>query len=113
LRAVKDLAEMPRLEKHLRYSRGYFFSAEALARFSRDTMTQGAFDGVKQHIFDGVADVSLADHDNGLACVMAVTAAAANMPLPQSDLAPYVGPADKKGICHHLANDDKLAWVQV
>lgn len=111
LKEGKDLLALPKLQTHLRLSRGYFYSAEALARFSRDTITPGAFDGVKQHLFDSVADVTVADHANGLQCVLAVTHAAANVQLPQSDLAPYVGPADKKGICHHLANDDKLTWV--
>ncbi len=109
---VEDLQTLPDLQNHLRRSRGYFYSAEALARFSRDHLTPGAFEGVKQHVFDGVADVTVENHCDGLQCVLAVTRAAAILPLPQSDLNPYVGPADKKGICHHLANDDRLNWVQ-
>ena len=109
---VEDLKCLPKLEKHLQRSRSYFYSAEALARFSRDQFKPGAFEGVKQHIFDGVVDTTMAAYADGFQCVLAVTDAAAKLPLPQSDLNPYVSPADKKGFCHHLANDDKLDWVQ-
>lgn len=110
--SIDDLAAQPKLDKHLRRSRGYFYAAEALARFSRDQFKPGAFEGIKQHVFDGVADTTMASHADGLQCVVAVTDAAAQLLLPQSDLSPYVGPADKKGVCHHLANDDKLDWVE-
>lgn len=112
LRDISDLDASPALKKHFRYSRGYFYYAEALARFSRDRLLPGAFEGVTQHVFDGVADiVSAPIYTSGYHRVLAVTDTAAKLPLPHSDLAPYVGPADKKGICHQLANDDKLTWV--
>ena len=109
--SIDDLKALPKLETHLRRSRGYFYTAEALARFSRDNLNPGAFESARQHVFDGVADATMGDHADGFQCVLAVTEAAAKLPLPKSDLEPYVAPADKKGICHHLANDDKLDWM--
>lgn len=108
--SLDELKVVPPLEAHLKRSRGYFYSAEALARFSRDNFTPRAFEGIREHVFDGVADTTLASHENAFQCVLAVTEVAAQLTLPKSDLEPYVGPADKKGICHHLANDDKLDW---
>jgi hypothetical protein len=113
VKTPQALSTNPNLMQHFKRSRGYFYSAEALARFSRDHFQQGAFDAIKQHVFDGVADISASGHDDGYRCVLAVTGAAAQLPLPQSDLQPYVGPADKKGICHHLANDGDLTWVSI
>jgi hypothetical protein len=108
---VDDLAGLPKFAKHFSQARGYFFSAEALARFSRDHFTAGAFDKVKQHVFDGIVDVTMISHADGLACLHEVMKQASAMALPSSDLLPYVWPADRKGICHHLANDGTLAWV--
>ena len=109
---VDDLGNRPRLGEHFRLSRGYFFSAEALDRFSRDHLQAGTFDAVKRDIFDGVKDVTLSDHKDGFACVLEATKTAALLELPASDLKPHVGPGDKKGICHHLANDGRVKWVK-
>lgn len=105
------LKGFPMLWEHFRRSRGSFFGAEALARFSRDHFSPGAFDAIKQHVFDGVIDVTQEAHVDGYQCVLRATQTAATLPLPHNDLVPYVGPADKKGICHHLANDKKLSWM--
>jgi hypothetical protein len=113
MKSPEDLGTTPELYEHFKRSRGYFFSAEALARFSRDYYEAGAFDLVKQHIYDGVADLTLEPHRDGYACVLAVTKASATLPLPESnEIVPHVGPADKKGVCHHLANDGRLCWVK-
>ena len=107
---IADLTNLPALLSHFRRSRGYFFSAEALARFSRDNFSPGAFEETKQHVYDGVVDVTEQRHSDGYDCVLKVAEVASGLPLPHSDLFPYVGPADKIGICHHLANDDRLCW---
>lgn len=106
-----DLAKFPPLLSHFRRSRGYFFAAEALGRFSRDHFTPGAFDVLKKHVEDAVLDVTQDQHPDGYRCVLKTTEVAAGLALPHNDLVPYVGPGDKKGICHHLANDGKLCWV--
>jgi hypothetical protein len=109
---LDDLNGLPNFLSHLRSTRGYFFSAEALDRFSRDHFTPGAFNTIKKHVFDGVIDMTLLTHADGLACLIEVTKQALTLVLPPSDLLPYVWPADRKGICHHLANDGKLGWVK-
>jgi len=110
--AMADLPALPSFLKHLKSARGYFFSAEALDRFSRDHFTPGAFKTVKRHVYDAVIDVSLMVHADGFACLHEVMKQAAVMALPLSDLLPYLWPADRKGICHHLANDGELTWVK-
>lgn len=108
----RDLEAHPSLHGHFQRSRAYFFSAEALARFSRDNFSPLAFENVKRHIHDAVGDVPLQEHRDGFACVLSVTTLAANVALPASDVTPYVGPADKKGACHHLSNEGKLSWAK-
>ena len=109
---MADLPGLPgKIQTNFSQSRGNFFIADALGRFSRDHFP-GGFDDVKQHVHDGVVDVTHASHQDGFECVLAVMKQAASLPLPDSELTPYVSPADKKGMCHHLTNDGKLSWVQ-
>lgn len=107
-----DLSGLPEFAKHFRQSRGYFFSAESLARFSRDNFAAGAFELIKQHVYDGVIDVTLMTHCDGYACLLKVMEQSVVISLPTSDLMQFVYPADRKGMCHHLANDGKLSWVK-
>jgi hypothetical protein len=107
---VVDIAAEVKLSEHFKRSRYCFYSAEALARFSRDHFVPGSFDVVKRHVYDGVVDITLQDHADGFKCVLAVTNAATSLQPPASDVTPHVSPADKIGICHHLANDGSMKW---
>lgn len=107
---VDQLAGTSRLQQHFKRSRYSFYSADALARFSRDHFSSQAFDAVKGHIRDGVIDVTLANHADGFQCVLEVTKTAATLQPPASEITPHVSPADKIGLCHHLANDGVMKW---
>lgn len=109
--ALADLDGLPQFLRHFSQARGDFFSAEALSRFSRDNFAVGAFDAIKKHVHDGVIDITCIAHADGFACLIDVLKQAAALLMPASDLTPYVWPADKKGICHQLANDGTLSWV--
>ena len=78
----------------------------------RDPFPPGAFDDVKKQVFDGVIETACASHACGLTRVQETVKAAIQVPLAQTDYTPYVQPGDRKGLCHHLANDDKLKWVK-
>lgn len=112
IQKVAALISEPEYHEHFRRARGCFFSAEALGRFSRDQFTVGAFTGLKNDIFQGVVDVSICEHKDGFACLLETTRTAVALHLPNSELKPYVGPADRIGLCHHLANDRALSWVK-
>lgn len=114
-RTISDLSELektPRYHEHLKRSRQWFFQAEALDRFSRDNYPTGEFEKVKQQVFDGVIDTVEREHDHGFARVCATTDRAADLVLGNSELASFAEVGDKKGICHHLANEDKVHWVR-
>jgi hypothetical protein len=83
-----------------------------LNRFSRDHYPPGAFEDLKQQVFDGVVDTCEKLFSHGFERVCATTDCAANLALGNSDLAPHASVGDKKGICHHLANEDKLDWIK-
>lgn len=107
------LHSYPGLLEHFRESRGYFYAAESLGKFSREAIEEQAFGEIKQDVYDGVCDVARQPHPHGYACVLCTTSAAAQVLIPQQrNLARWVGPADKKGLCHHLVNDEKMRWVR-
>jgi len=112
---IKDMAGLsaqPILAEHLHRSRTDFFMADSLNRFYRDQFPGGAFEHVKKQVLDGVVEVAESDHADGLARVRATVQSAIALTLSKTDYTPYIEPGDKKGVCHHLANDDKLKWVK-
>lgn len=101
----------PRLGRHFVRARESFYCAEALRNFSRDTLPEGAFEHLQKQIFDGVIDVCAAPQPCGFTRVNATTAQAATLSLTSSALVGRVDVADRHGICHQLANEDRLIWV--
>jgi hypothetical protein len=109
---VTHITTIPKFLNHLKRSRQWFFQAEALNRFSRDHYPIGAFDDLKKQILDGVIDTHERDFPHGFDRVCATTDRAADLMLGNNELVPHTAVGDKKGICHHLANEDKLHWLK-
>lgn len=101
----------PRLGRHFVRARESFYCAEALRNFSRDTLPDGAFEHLQKQIFDGVIDVCESPQPCGFTRVNATTAQAAALSLTSSALLGRVDVADRHGICHQLANEDRFIWV--
>lgn len=99
------------LARHFKRSREWFYCAEELRNFSRDSLPDGAFEHLQKQIYDGVIDTCEGAHPCGLTRVNATTAQAASLTVTSSALVGRVDIADKKGICHQLANEDQLIWV--
>ena len=106
------LAAWPELVAHFNRQREVFYHAESLRNFARDNVPQGTFEDLQDEVFSGVIEVEGAAHDSGLSRVNAVTQAAAQLPLTANGLISVTKIQDKKGICHQLANDDRLKWVK-
>jgi hypothetical protein len=107
-----DPSTLPKgeLSDHFNRQREQFYHAESLRVFVRDKVEHGTFESLQEEIFQGVVDISTSAHDDGYACVKAVTAAAQNLPLDAHPLGTAAFVQDKRGICHQLANDDRLKW---
>lgn len=106
------LAAWPELVEHFNRQREVFYHAESLRNFARDNVPQGTFEDLQDEVFSGVIEVEGAAHDNGLSRVNAVTQAAAQLPMTANGLISVTKVQDKKGICHQLANVDRLKWVK-
>ena len=99
------------LEKDFRRQRERFYHAEALRNFARDTVPEGTFDDLKDEVYHGVVDVTDATHPNGYERMKATVAQASTVALTANPLASATKSQDRQGICHHLANEDRLEWV--
>ena len=99
------------LEKDFRRQRERFYHAEALRNFARDTVPEGTFDDLKDEVYHGVVDVTDAVHPNGYERMKATVAQASTVALTANPLASATKSQDRQGICHQLANEDRLEWV--
>jgi hypothetical protein len=109
--APDDISASPHLAEHFKRARRWFFKAESLNRFSRESYPPRTFEKVKEQVHDGIAEVVSGKHGNGLERVDATTACAGQLKVGNSPLAEQVESGDLKGMCHHLANDGKIEWV--
>ncbi|MGB6219505.1 ABC-three component system protein [Haloferula sp.] len=111
--ALNTVEEIKVFQNHFRHyerSREDFYKAESLYRFTKDFVALGSFEEFKKQILDGVIDICDGDFDSALDRLKATTQEAARLPPCPGHLGNLATIGDKKGSCHHLANEDKLIW---
>lgn len=109
---INDIAAHTDLREHFGDSRIEFFSAESLRSFSRDTLPPGEFEKLQDEIHSGVKDQVRADHDDGYRRVVAVVATARALQLTDHPLISCLSTRDRGGVCHQLANDNRVRWTK-
>lgn len=109
---VTALIGHPLLSKDLSRQRERFYHAEALRNFSRDTVPEGTFVALQDEIYHGVVDVCEGTYVNGFERMKATISQASQVAATSNPLAPATKVQDRQGICHQLANDDRLHWIQ-
>jgi hypothetical protein len=105
------LAAHSLLEKDFRRQRERFYHAEALRNFARDTVPEGTFNDLQDEIYHGVVDVTDAQHPDGYKRMKATVTQASTVALTANPLSSTTKSQDRQGICHQLANEDRLKWV--
>ena len=111
----RKLDAYPELKRDFERQRNSFFSAESLSEFSRDISDPllGHFDKLKSEIYDGIIDDIEGDADNGFVRLKKVLARATALQITDNPLVDHLKIDDRKGICHHLANDrDDVVWIK-
>jgi hypothetical protein len=98
--------------KHFPRQREAFYCAESLRVFARDSVPDGTFAKLQEDVYAGVVEVEESEHPNGHARLSQVLQAATQMDLSANALISVSDPQDRKGICHQLANEDRLTWVR-
>jgi hypothetical protein len=107
---INGLTAWPTHVKHFHRQREHFYHAEALRNFARDTVPPGTFEDLQSEVYAGVADVEAKEHKDALVRLDAVTHAAQELHLTSNALLTVVKVQDRRGICHQLANEDRLTW---
>lgn len=88
-----------------------FYHAESLRNFARDTVPEGTFAALQDEVCHGVIDICEGRHPNGLERMRATLTQAAALSLTANPLSSVTKKQDCQGICHQLANEDRLTWV--
>jgi hypothetical protein len=101
-----------KLKEHFLRQRVSFYLAESLRVFARDSVPPGTFESFQEEIYTGVVDTHDATYPDGYTRVVAVTKAARDMQITSNALITRAKPQDRDGICHQLANEDRLRWTK-
>ena len=109
---IAALKSWPTLTQHFGRQRESFYHAESLRVFARDTVPEGTFESLQEDIYSGVVDVHDADHADGYVRVCEVLKASRELQLTSNALLTRAKPKDRDGICHQLANEDRLKWTK-
>jgi hypothetical protein len=68
---------------------------------------------LQDEIFHGVIEICDNSHQDGLACMKATLSESAKIAITSNPLEKAVKVQDRQGICHQLANEDRLLWVPI
>jgi hypothetical protein len=110
---ISELKNYQKIHDHFNRQRESFYCAESLKQFERDNLEDSkAFDELKEEIYDGIVEICDECHEDGFACVKAAVQEAVNLPLTCNFLVNHLKIQDRKGICHHLSNENRISWVK-
>ena len=98
--------------KHYPRQREAFYSAEALRLFARDSVPDGTFEALKDEIHDSVIEIHERTYPTGFDRLSYVLQAAVGAQLTTNALISVTEVRDRKGMCHQLANEDRLMWIR-
>lgn len=107
-----DLNGHPNLGDDFLRQRERFYHAESLRNFARDSVPDGTFDSLQDEVYHGVIDKHNMPYQDGLARMHETLSQSASLAIESNPLLSVIKVQDRQGICHQLANRDKLTWVK-
>ena len=110
--AREELPSHSGLEGHYNRQRILFYSAESLRNFARDRTPPLTFNSLQEDVYNGVIDICEAAHSDALERLRNAVSAAGQLDVSGNGLVGVTNVADKQGICHQLANNDRLTWTE-
>lgn len=108
---LDSVSDVPKMAKHLQLQRVRFFRAESLRAYSAGAVPPGTFEKLQDDIHDGVIDIADDDHPDGFTKLGKVMTHVGSLDLSRHKLINVTDIGDRQGVCHQLANDDRLTWV--
>lgn len=109
--AAQSVSAHSKFGSHFQRQRESFYSAEALRLYARDSVPPGTFDALQTDVHSGVVEVAEASHQSGMDRLTSVLTTSGQLDLSAHALISVSSIDDRKGICHQLANEDRLTWV--
>jgi hypothetical protein len=106
-----QLAAHPKTGEHFQRQRISFYSAEALRLYARDSVPEGTFEALQDDVHAGVIEVAESEHASGMERLSKVLTTSGQLDLSAHTLISVSKLDDRKGICHQLANEDRLRWI--
>lgn len=97
---------------HFKRQRFSFYAAESIRMDARDAVPDGTFQRLQDDVHDGVVETAEAEHDSGMKRLTAVLQHSTVLDLTSHPLVSWASPKARQGICHQLANDDRLTWTR-
>lgn len=110
--AAESVSAHSRFGGHFQRQRESFYSAEALRLYARDSVPPGTFEALQSDVHSGVVEVAGASHQSGMDRLASVLTTSGQLDLSAHALISVSSIDDRKGICHQLANEDRLTWVK-
>lgn len=101
-----------RIHNHFNHSRKCFYSAESLKEFARDARPgRDHFQDLADQIHDGVQPTLYLSHSSSFVRLTKVCETAMSLQITSNILTTDLKPTDRTGICHQLANVDRINWT--
>lgn len=111
--AINEFCDHKDIVNIFNYSRECFYQAESLKEFARDNLPDETyFTDLLEQIFEGIRICLFRTYSNGYDRMLETTNHSTKIAVDSNILKSYIRPADRIGICHHLANEDRVKWVQ-
>ena len=113
----RDVERHRRYKNDFAYQRKCYYAAETIRRSLQDALLPieyKEYDEMREEVKAGIYPKLIPPYDNGYLRLCAVTGQAASVPVSRSKIAllpGWIGPAEKVGMCHMLANRKEIQWV--
>lgn len=112
IKARSSFSHKKHLGKAFDHARESFYSAESLKEFARDNLPdESYFTDLLTQFFDGLQTTLYQPHKDGYERMIAASKQAGSLQIDTNILRETLRQNDRVGICHQLANEDKLKWV--
>jgi hypothetical protein len=109
---AEELKDHPTLKRHFDRQRTHFYLAELLRNFTRDNIPEDrCFERLQEAIYDGVVDIAESEHVDGFERLKKTIEAARSLQIDSHPLKECLEGYHRSGVCHQLANEDRLTWV--
>ncbi|MCG6191367.1 restriction endonuclease [Maribellus maritimus] len=109
--SMNDVENNKSLKLHFDEARIQFYCAESLEKFSRDYLESGEFERLQDSIYRGIVNIIISEHPNGFEKVKDTIQEAFKIQIDSHPLKDRLELADRGGICHQLANNDRITWA--